>query len=117
MTPDVGEMLRDVRRTDAGLSDFCLDNLPGTSRSLASSVRTYEVAAGQLADGDSFTSRWLELDNHRLGLQVVGEDLLAHLTAPAALLEAAERQLRAVHVVGIDPHGARLETLGELVGL
>src|ERR1035437_8244474 len=59
----------------------------------------------------------LELDNHRLGLEVVGEDFLAHLAAPAALFEATERQLRAVHVVGVDPHGARLETLGELVGL
>src|ERR1022692_5204348 len=61
--------------------------------------------------------RRLELDDHRLGLEVAGEDFLAHLAAPAALLEAAERQLCAEHVVGIDPYRARLDAPGELMGL
>lgn len=40
---------------------------------------------------------------HRLGLDVAGEGFLAYFPGPAALIEAAERQLRADHVVGIDP--------------
>src|SRR5215475_14228116 len=61
--------------------------------------------------------RWpSQQSRDRLDLGVELDRLEAHLTAPAGLLEAAERQGDVVEVVDVDPHRARLELARELVG-
>src|SRR4051812_17459944 len=58
-----------------------------------------------------------ELHRDRLELGVVLEGGLAVLAALARHLEAAEWRVRIDHVVAVDPDRARLDLLGEQVGL
>src|SRR5450755_4636919 len=60
---------------------------------------------------------WLKLGGDGLDLGVVVQHLVAHLTAPAGLLVAAERQRGVEHVVAVDPDRAGPELLGQGVRL
>src|ERR1700728_4443802 len=59
----------------------------------------------------------LKLRHYGLDLGVVVQDLVAHLTAPAGLLVAAERQRGVEHVVAVDPDRAGPQLLGQRVCL
>src|SRR5262245_45830406 len=72
--------------------------------------RTPQGAPGSVMAGS-------ERGGDGLGLEVVVEDLGAHLAAPAGLLVAAERQRGVDHVMAVDPDGARAQPLSKLVGL
>src|SRR5262249_41472934 len=58
-----------------------------------------------------------QIDPHGLRLGVVVERVHSHLAAEAALLVAAERRRRVIHVVRIHPHGAGLQPRGDDVRL
>src|ERR1700728_507967 len=59
----------------------------------------------------------LKLRHYGLDLGVVVQDLVAHLTAPAGLLVAAERQRGVEHVVAVDPDRAGPDLLRHRVRL
>ena len=57
-----------------------------------------------------------ESDPDGLDLCIVGQGILAKLTANTGLLEATEGHLVAEHVVGVDPDGTSLERVGDTEG-
>ena len=57
-----------------------------------------------------------ETNADSLGLSVVGQRILAELTANTGLLVATEGHLVVEGVVGVDPDGTRLEGVGDLDG-
>src|SRR5277367_2919240 len=57
-----------------------------------------------------------QIDGHRLRLGIVLHHFLAHLAAPAGLLEAAERPGGVAIIVGVDADRARLDLARKRMG-
>src|SRR5688500_15465260 len=79
---------------------------------LPTGVRSASMITASFTAAPTRAPALRQVHPYRLYLGVSLERVHAEVAAEARLLEAAEGRRRVVHVVGVDPDGARLDCLG-----
>src|SRR5438045_1840796 len=101
VTPPASKAFRYSRATDLRCSSV-MDCVETAMSSLLSRVPGWKVG--------------VDVQPHSLGVGVLVHGLEPHLAAVAGVAEPAERRARVDALVGVDPHHARPDGVGDAVG-